>query len=521
MRAHGCSTFRAVPAPVTGPLRPASIDPIVGQANLRQNVPTYANTKAMTDYGRSNVVSNLHREKLGVSAIVFFVLASVAPIGGVIGGSPVVFGAAGHSAPATFILVGALFVTFSMGYLAMSQHVVSAGGFATYVSKGLGRRAATAIGAVTLLAYTALICGLWGFFGGITGFVSSHLLGIVIPAPVGCAAVLCLVTILTYLGVDASLRVLGVLLLLEMSVLVPLCVAILHQGGAAGIDLSSFRPSGLSVPGFGIALLFATTNFTGFEATVVFSEEAKTPHRTIPIAAYIAIAIIASFYTIVTWCISIGYGAAHVQAAALANPEAFVFNLASRYVGNWLVTTMTILILTSLIAMLLGFHNIASRYIFALARAGFLPEYLGLANAATGTPQRAAICTSVIVLVIIGIFMAFGADPMTVIYPWLVSLGTVGILAMLIVTSVSVIAFFRRAPIDSRVLNTKIAPGIAALGFLFLGYMAITNYDALLGGQGGVARWLLLLVPSAGLLGWRIASRKIAAGLRLDYESNP
>ena len=43
---------------------------------------------------------------------------------------------------------------------------------------------------------------------------------------------------------------------------------------------------------FGIGLLLAATGFLGFEATSLFSEEAKNPLRTIPRATYAAICVI-------------------------------------------------------------------------------------------------------------------------------------------------------------------------------------------------------------------------------------
>ena len=473
----------------------------------------------MKDNSVGSVVSHLQHNKLGTGAIVFFVLAAVAPIGSILGGSPVVFGAAGKSAPATYVVVGCLFLLFAFGYLAMSRHIAHAGGFVTYVSHGLGTKMAAVVGAIALLAYFSLVCGFWGFFGGITGFISGDLLGVVISAPVSIAAILALVTLLTYLGVDVSLRVLGTLLVFEMGVLVILAVAIVVQGGASGIEFSSFSPKGLFVPGIGIALLFATTSFTGFEATVVFSEEAKDPDRTIPRATYISVFIIALFYAIVTFTLALGYGTDEVQNAANANPEGFVFELAGRYVGGWFVTFMTVLILTSLLAMFLGFHSIAARYVFTLARAGLLPDYFGQANAKSGSPNRAILFTSAIVALVVGGFLFSGADSMTVVYPWLASLGTVSIQTMLVITSISVVAFFLNNKVDTRIWHTRIAPGLAALGFLATAYISISNYDALLGGQGGVARWLLLLIPIVGTAGWVVASMPNAKSL--DFQKEP
>ena len=39
-------------------------------------------------------------------------------------------------------------------------------------------------------------------------------------------------------------------------------------------------------------------------------------------------------------------------------------------------------------------------------------------------------------------------------------------------------------------------------------YLAVDNYALLLGGQGGVARWLLLLIPVVAVAGWVTAGRR-------------
>ena len=39
-------------------------------------------------------------------------------------------------------------------------------------------------------------------------------------------------------------------------------------------------------------------------------------------------------------------------------------------------------------------------------------------------------------------------------------------------------------------------------------YLAVDNYTLLLGGQGGVARWLLLLIPVVAVVGWVTAGRR-------------
>ncbi len=215
-------------------------------------------------------------------------------------------------------------------------------------------------------------------------------LGVDVPAWVLLFATLAVVTALTVRGVDVSLKVLGLLVLLEVAAFVVLDVAIIFGGGVSGNSLAAFDPSALVGPGLGVAFLFCITCFTGFEATVVFSEEAKDPHRTIPRAVYTSIAFIGVFYALTTWALGNSVGADAVQAAATDDPAGFVFAIAEAEVGAWLSTVMEILVVTSFIAMLIGFQNMLSRYLYALGRAKVLPHRLGEANAKTRHPAAAA-----------------------------------------------------------------------------------------------------------------------------------
>jgi amino acid transporter len=468
----------------------------------------------------SERVGGLRRNNMSVAAIVFFVIAAVAPIGAIVGGSPVIFGAAGSGAPGIMLIVGILFGIFSVGYVTMSRHVSNAGGFVAYVAEGFGPRVAAAVAMTTVIGYLSLVTGFWGFTAGLIQYTFGEKFGVNIPPAVSLTVLVGLVTFLTYRGVNVSLKALGVLLVLEVAVILAVNLGVVGSGGAAGLSAHGFSWPEIAVPGFGIAFLFAVTNYTGIEATVVFSEEARDPKTSIPRAAYIAITVVAIFYAFTVWSISMGVGPAEVQAAANANPQGLVFETAYRYGGSFIGQAFEWLVFTSLLAMFIGFHNIVSRYIFAIARAGLFVEPLSRAHSDTGSPNVAALFMGACVLGLNLLFLLAGQDPMGVIYPWFTALGTVSIQIGLIVTSLSVIAFFDRTGVDRRVWHTKIAPALASIGFLAAGLLAVTNYDMLLGGQGGIARWMLLLLPFGALVGWVYSGQRIKAGKHMDFAAS-
>jgi amino acid transporter len=119
-----------------------------------------------------------------------------------------------------------------------------------------------------------------------------------------------------------------------------------------------------------LSLVFVVTSFIGFEATVIFGEEARDPRRTIPRATYIAVLLIAVFYAFVSWTIALHYGPSHIAAEAGNNTATLYLTATSGLLGPAVATAMQVLLMTSLFACGLSFHNAINRYGYALAREG-------------------------------------------------------------------------------------------------------------------------------------------------------
>src|SRR2546423_419391 len=177
------------------------------------------------------------------------------------------------------------------------------------------------------------------------------------------------------------------MLVLEMSVLAVLAVTILVKGGPEGYSWTSFAPSTFFHGAPGIAIMFAVASFIGFEATAIYSEEARDPKRTIPAATYIAVLVIGVFYAVSSWTVVIAYGPTRVEAAAGADTAGLVFSAGSQYLGTVYADIMNILLLTSLFASLLAFHNAVARYLYALGRQGVAPAALARTHRKHGSPR--------------------------------------------------------------------------------------------------------------------------------------
>jgi amino acid transporter len=439
----------------------------------------------------------LHHGRLGVIGIVFFVVAAAAPLVGMTGAVPVaVVVGNGAAAPGAYVCIGLVLLLFSVGYGAMGRHVTNAGAFFAYVGRGMGIAPGVGSAFVSLVAYIAIQLAIFGFFGAVVGGTMNSTFGIDLPWYVWTLIAWVLVLVLSLASVDIGAKLLGVLMGLELLSLVVTFLAVLfHGGGPEGFDLAaSFAPGNIFVGGLagasGIAFAFAFASYIGFEATAIYGEEAKDPHRTVPLATYVAVGTITVIFAVTSWAMVSGLGPSvvvdrmveisSVDGVPLADPAAILFAVATEYVGPWLATVMSWLVISSLFAGLLAFQNSCARYFYAMGRAGVLPRRLDHVNK-SGAPALASVTTSVITLLIIVWFIIKELDPVLNMFFWFSGMTVVAIVWVEILVCLSVVIYFRKTRLDTRVWNTVIAP-LAAAVLLGLGEYLLTSRFGLLAG---------------------------------------
>ena len=456
---------------------------------------------------------HLRANQLGVWSIVFFVVAAAAPLVGMTGALPpaIVLGI-GAAAPGGYLVVGLTLLLFSVGYAAMSHRVTNAGAFFAYIGRGLGQKFGFASAFVSILAYLAIQWCLYGFLGGLIASQFGLL-----PWWAWSALAWMLVTLLSLTKVDIGAKVLGVLILAELMCLLTTSIAILSNGGPEGLNFAaSLNPAAIFAGGLngsaGIALAFAFASFIGFEATAIYGEESKDPKTTVPRATYLSVCVITFLFALTSFAVVTGLGASKVVEQVLAlttidkvpltDPSAVLFHLARQYVGAWMANLMSILVLSSLFAGLLAFQNSASRYFFALSRAGALPAALGHVNR-QGAPAKASLLTSALGATVIAVFALAGLDPILHLFFWFSGVSVVAIVLIEILVCVAVLSYFGRNAGTEGLFVTKIAPTLAAIGLVLGEYLLMSRFGLL---AGTVAEGVDPTVTPWGLsaLGWSL-----------------
>ena len=447
--------------------------------------------------------SALHSGRLGVLGIVFFVVAAAAPLVGMTGAVPVaiVLGN-GAAAPGAYVVAGIVLLLFSVGYAAMATKVTNVGAFFAFVGRGLGIIPGVGSAFVSLVAYLAVQLAVYGFFGGVVTAQMADKVGIHWTWWVWTLIAWAVVTGLSALSVDVGAKLLGVLMTPRAAVagghrdrgavLVEEARRHRLRGVVRTVQHLRRRPRPAR-PASRIAFAFAS--YIGFEATAIYGEESKDPHKTVPRATYLAVIAITVIFGYTAFGIVTGLGHTQVvdQTATLSsvgdvplvNPANVLFTVADTYVGTWMSDLMSWLVISSLFAGLLAFQNSAARYFYAMGRAGVLPRSLDRVNG-RGAPWTATVVTSVISFIVIVIFVAKGWDPVLNLFYWFSGLAVIAIALVEILVSIAVIAFFSRHRGEVSMWASLFAP-LLSIGGLSVGLWLLMSRFAPAGrhGQGG------------------------------------
>jgi amino acid transporter len=431
----------------------------------------------------SNVSSALAANRLGVPTVVFFVMSAATPLTVVAGVITLAYAITGSlGLPLAFLLVGLLLALFGIGYVAMSRHISNAGAFYAYVSQGLGRPAGVGAAWIALAAYNLLQVGLYGVIGAAAAPLLELWFGISLPWWVIALAAWLIVGVLGLQQVDVNGKVLAVLLCAEVTVIVVFSIASLANPAGGTVSLAALDPQNLFAPGIGAILVLGVLGFVGFEAATVFAEESKHPRRTVPVAMYTAICVIAVLYALAAWAMSVAAGPGQIAALAGELEVALVFELAGTHLGEVAANVGWALLLTSLLAAMIAFHNITARYGFALGRERVLPAVFGRTSQRSGSPKVASLVQSLIGFAVIITYAAAGWDPLVQLFFWGGTSGGLGVLLLITLTSAAVLGYFtRRHRDDETIWSRLVAPVLATGALLVVLALALAHFATLLG----------------------------------------
>lgn len=301
-----------------------------------------------------------------------------------------VAGRAGIYAPWSFVIAATVMALTVASYAELSTRFPVSAGEAAYVRAAFQSRVISmltglltiAIGVVSSSAVTL------GSAGYIEQFVD-------IPQSVT------VVTIVVALGAVASWGILelallaAVFTLIEVGGLLLIIVAALHVDVPIMATLAQPLPSDIAVfSGIAFASLLAFFAFIGFEDLANVVEEAKVPHRDIPLAMALTLLISTILYVAVA---TIAVSAVPVERLASSSaPLSMVF----REVAGISPATISAIAIVATLNTILAQMTMAARVVYGMARQGDLPRVVGHVHPKTATPL---VATALIVVTVIAL----------------------------------------------------------------------------------------------------------------------
>ncbi len=443
-------------------------------------------------------------QELTLPELSSFGVTSSAPMT-VVGGASVAMFALGLPAtPLFFVAVGLILGAWVVGYAALSQHVRSAGAQAAFITRGLGRVAGVAAQGVALVSYGAIYLCLYGLFGTVAAPVVTRWTGLH-PSWWQCALVAAVgVGLLGRTRVKIAGRVLTWLLAAEILAVVIVDVAGFTHPAGGRVDLSDLDPVTLwqhGWTGVGGVLAYAVACYVGCEETPGLAEDARNGHRDVRRALLIAVAFLGVFYTISFLAVSVGEGPHQVAAVAADPTSGFPFDLVSRAFGSSLADIANLLLVTSVFAALASFHTVCTRYTYAAGRDRVLPARFGRVNPRNSSPSAASHLVSVVALGVILLTRLTHTDPFLGLFAWGSYVAAVGILALMICSSIAVVGYFHRHVVASSRLVTAVMPIVAAVLMAGLWGLMLTSPQTMIGAPlFGQVHLTLLALPLLGLV---------------------
>lgn len=192
-----------------------------------------------------------------------------------------------------YALAGLILLCFSVGFAELSRQLPKIDGLWSYVRAGLGRVPAGAAALLALFGYAAVLLGAVGATAYYFHTILSSQLGLNIGWFWYALALMVVVGLLAWRRIDLSARVVGVLVLAEMTVIALVDVILVARSGASAFPSSVLSWTSIASGSPGVGLMYAFISFLAFEAAALYAGEAKDPNRSVPRATLISVTVIA------------------------------------------------------------------------------------------------------------------------------------------------------------------------------------------------------------------------------------
>jgi amino acid transporter len=305
-----------------------------------------------------------------------------------------VAGSAAVFAPWSFLLAAVVMIFTVASYAELSTRYPVSSGEAAYVDAAFrSRQLTTVVGLLTAAIGTISSAAV---ASGAAGYIRQFL---DLPHELVVLAVLLVLGAVAARGILESVLLASLFTLIEVGGLLAIIVTALYADApfvAALTKVPPFEYAALSGIAFGSLLAFFA--FIGFEDLANIAEEAREPHRNLPRAMLITLAVSTALYVTIA---AVAVSAVSVERlAASPAPLSLVF----QQLASVSPATITIIAIAATLNTTLAQMTMAARVLYGMARQGNLPRMFGRVSAGTRTPL---IATATVTAVAVALALAF------------------------------------------------------------------------------------------------------------------
>jgi amino acid transporter len=372
----------------------------------------------------------------------------------------------GSATPFVYFLCLIAILIAASGIMEMAAVTPSAGSFYTYVTQGLGPRAAFITGGLMFMAYALLPPIEVALIGAYLQQTIQQQFGINIPWILIGLIPWAIMTFLALEGVQSSLRTAMVLFVVEVAVVLLMALIVVASGGAHGLSAHPLTPSASphGMQGIITGFVFAALSFVGFEGATTLGEEVQRPRRNVPLAIALSTILVGVIYIFCIWAEVLGLGDAKINALTGASTP---WNDLAHLYAPWMTPLIILASVSSMFAVTVNSNTGIVRILYTMGREGLLPRFLAHINPKRSTPSNAVLFQSAFTLIVVVIVGSVSGglgnpDGGSNVYGFLGFLLTLAILIVYVLADIAAIVYFRRQG-STRLLRHILLPALGAL----------------------------------------------------------
>jgi amino acid transporter len=335
----------------------------------------------------SEKVSTLDAESVGFTEVLFQSLTYISPGTSLALVLPFVVVFAGGALPLVviFIFIGCFSTAWLLGE--MAGKLPSSGGMLTFIANGLG----PSVGFIAGWAYVlCLLADVAGVYLLLAGFVANQLNASWHwnVTTVWVVVTIALAAFVTFNGLrraNRGTRLGAILGTIEVLVFAILSIWLIFAAGGRN-TLQVFTTHFANAPGYhGLSGIVAAAVLTilayqGFESAVVLGEEAKKPRISVKAGMLFSVGGILVYFILATYASTVYFGPAKMTAGFAASGGGAPWDQLGRDVWGvgWIIIFLAIV--NSVTACCNACNITTTRTLFAMSRAGVLPDQLASIN---------------------------------------------------------------------------------------------------------------------------------------------